>query len=98
MVSQARYQAIDPNDNLHGAPDLVIEIKSPSNAVRSLRELASLGLANGGREFWFVDPDHTSVAVIHCDGSSLRFDSPGAVPLTVFGGGAILLTEIFGQA
>ena len=30
VVSQARYSQIDPNDNLRGEPEVVIEIKPPS--------------------------------------------------------------------
>src|SRR5581483_5493912 len=30
-ISRARFDTIDPDDNLHGAPELVIEVKSPSN-------------------------------------------------------------------
>ena len=70
VVSQTRSRAIDPEDNLRGAPELVIEVKSPSNTPRQLRELASLCLANGGVEFWVVDLEHAAVTVIHQDGSS----------------------------
>ncbi len=96
MVSHRRYDQIDPEDNLRGAPELVIEIKSPSNTDRQLRELASLCLANGGSEFWIVDSDDASVTVIHRDGSILRLHSPQSIPLTAFGGDALPIAEIFG--
>src|ERR1700693_6231051 len=35
-ICRERYAAIDPEDNLHGAPKLVIEVKSPSNTPRTL--------------------------------------------------------------
>jgi len=95
-VSQARYDQIDPNDNLRGAPELVIEIKSPSNTDRKLRELASLTLANGGWECWIVDPDEAWITVVHRDGSISRFHAPHAIPLTTFGGEALPIAEIFG--
>ncbi len=96
VVSQVRYDGIDPNDNLRGAPELVIEIKSPSNTDRRLRELASLSLANGGVEFWIVDIESGSVTVIHRDGSSLRFLAPETIPLAAFGGGELAIAEILG--
>ncbi len=96
LVSQARYDGIDPDDNLRGAPELVIEIKSPSNTDRKLRELASLSLANGGVEFWIVDIGAGSATVIHRDGSSLRFLPPETIPLAAFGGGELTIAEILG--
>jgi len=96
VVSHPRYDQIDPEDNLRGAPELVIEIKSPSNTDRQLRELASLCLANGSSEFWIVDTDDGSLTVIHRDGSILRVQSPQSIPLTAFGSDALPLPEIFG--
>jgi Uma2 family endonuclease len=95
VVSQARWDQADPEDNLRGAPELVIEVKSPSNTNRQLRELASLVLANGAWEFWIVDIDDASVTVIHRDGSISRFQAPQTIPLTAFGGDALPVAEIF---
>ena len=96
VVSHARYDGIDPDDNLRGAPELVIEIKSPSNTDRKLRELASLSLANGGVECWIVDIASASLTVIHRDGSSVRFQVPETVSLAAFGGGELAIAEILG--
>ena len=96
VVSHARRDKIDPDGNLRGAPELVIEIKSPSNTDRQLRELASLGLANGGWEFWIVDTDDASVTVIHRDGSGSRLHSHQSIPLAAFGGDMLPIAEIFG--
>jgi len=96
VVAQARYGQIDPEDNLRGAPELVIEVKSPSNTNRKLRELASLSLANGGWEFWIVDIVATSVTVVHRDGSSSHFHAPQTLSLAAFGGEELPVAEIFG--
>lgn len=56
-----------------GAPDLVIEILSPS--TRRHDRLVKLGLYQraGVREYWIVDPEYKSVQVFTLDGSgSLR--------------------------
>ena len=72
-ISQDRIAAMSPEDNLRGAPELVIEVKSPSNTRRELQDLASLCLANGSLEFWIVDRDTQSVTVIQRDGSRRTF-------------------------
>lgn len=53
-----------------GAPDLVIEILSPS--TRRHDRLVKLGLYQraGVREYWIVDPEYKSVQVFTLDGSS----------------------------
>jgi Uma2 family endonuclease len=92
---KARYDQIDPDDNLHGAPELVVEIKSPSNTNRKLRELASLALANGCWECWIVEADRASLTVIRRDGSSSLFDSSRSLPLLAFAGAELSVEEIF---
>jgi Uma2 family endonuclease len=94
-VSQARYDSIDPEDNLHGAPELVIEIKSPSNTDKKLRELASLSLANGALECWIVDIPQSTVTVIRRDGASSIFRPSQHLSLAVFGADFIPVEEIF---
>lgn len=94
-VSWERSDAIDPDDNLRGAPELVIEVKSPSDTARQLRELVALCLANGAIECWIVDTEQRSVTVIARDGGSVAYSSGGSVPLVRFGGGDLPVDEIF---
>ena len=51
FVSQARYDVTAPGDYLHGAPELVIEVLSPSNTVSEMSEREAMCLANGCLEF-----------------------------------------------
>ena len=44
-------------------PDLAIEIKSPSDTVRLMREKAAYYLANGARQVWLVYPAQRMVEV-----------------------------------
>ncbi len=47
-------------DGIHGAPDLVIEILSPSNAYFDLKTKKEVYQCIGVREYWIVDPmDHS---------------------------------------
>jgi len=49
---------------LEGSPDLVIEVKSPSNTKDELHDKAMTALAGDGAvEFWIVDPKAASVTV-----------------------------------
>ena len=48
-------------DNVQGAPDLVIEILSPSTAERDRTFKRSLYAHHGVREFWIVDTNAGSV-------------------------------------
>jgi Uma2 family endonuclease len=51
FVSKARWDEV--NDGyLPGAPELVVEIISPSNTTTQIREYAALCLLNGCQEFW----------------------------------------------
>lgn len=94
-VSRARWDAIDPDDNLHGAPELVIEVKSPSNTQAQLEELVALCLNRGALECWIVDPVNQSVTVMHPDGSAQTFTSGSALPLAAFGSDSLTVDEIF---
>ena len=46
-----------------GAPDWVIEILSPGNTRKEMKEKFSLYEENGVREYWIVDPVHLMVQV-----------------------------------
>jgi Uma2 family endonuclease len=66
---------IDPEDNLRGAPELVIEVKSDSNTWPELRERASLCLANGCQDFWIVDETARTITAIAPDGKAVQYSS-----------------------
>jgi len=94
-VSRARWDAIDPDDNLYGVPELVIEVKSPSNTERQLRELVSICLNWDTLEVWIVDSTRKSVTVFLGDGISTIFASGASLSLAAFGGGELPVDEIF---
>jgi Uma2 family endonuclease len=93
-ISRVRWDAVDPDD-LRGAPDLVIEVKSPSNTKAQLRELVTLCLGNGCQEFWIVDPEPQSVTILHRDGSKIAYIAGQEIPLTAFGADSLPVAEIF---
>ena len=62
FISRARAHTIT-DDNVRGAPDLVIEILSPSTADRDLGDKHDLYGRHGVLEYWIVDPMAETVAV-----------------------------------
>jgi Uma2 family endonuclease len=98
VISRDRWDAMDEDDNLRGAPDLVVEVKSPSNTRQQLSELVSLCLEHGSREVWIVEPEKKSVAVYR-SGQPVAIYAPGdAVPLAAFGSDTLPIDDIFNES
>jgi Uma2 family endonuclease len=98
-ISAARYRGMNPDDNLHGAPDLVIEVLSPSNTADEMEEKAALCLENGSLEFWVVRPRARTVTVYTAEGGRRLYRSGDAIPLGRFfpGSASIPVNEIFAE-
>lgn len=84
FVSQKRWNT--EADDLHGSPELVIEVLSPSNTRAEMREKASLCLGTGAEEFWVVDPKRKQVSVTPRGGSTVLYGMGDRIPPTIFGG------------
>jgi Uma2 family endonuclease len=89
VMSRGRWDAMDRNDDFRGAPDLVVEVISPSNSKAILREMVSLCLNNGARECWLVDAPKRSVTVVRKDGTTSVYDRGSEIPLTAFDGDSL---------
>lgn len=95
FVSRERWDATEDDDNLHGAPELVIEVLSPSNTSSEIREKAALCLANGAEEFWVLNPQRKIVTVMYRGGETLLYEMHRRIPLRLFGS-EISVSDIFG--
>jgi Uma2 family endonuclease len=84
-VSCDRWDATDDDDNLHGSPELVIEVLSPSNTREEMREKAALYLSTGCEEFWVVDAKRRTVSVTRRGAESSLYGMGDSVPLAAFG-------------
>ena len=94
-VSRQRWDATDDNDNLHGSPELVIEVLSPSNTRAEIHERAVLCLSSGAQEFWVVDPTRETVSVTRQDGVTTLYRTRDRMPLPMFDS-HLDVSEIFG--
>lgn len=63
FVSKERLNIIN-DDNIRGAPDLVVEILSPSTAGRDRTVKRILYAKHGVKEYWQVDTDAKTIMVL----------------------------------
>lgn len=71
FVSNER-QTIITEANIKGAPDLVVEIVSPSSAYYDLVKKKKIYAKFGVKEYWIVDPEEKTVEVHQLEGDSYR--------------------------
>jgi len=93
FIRSERAERVDPNGYFEGAPDLVIEVLSPSNTAMEMLDKEALCLENGAREFWVVDLERRQVRVSNPDGHSITYKSTQEIPLLF--GGSLSVDAIF---
>ena len=100
FVSHERAHLLLGGDNVLGAPDLVVEILSPSTAGRDRTLKRALYAKHGVREYWLVDPDARTVTVLRLDGSAFAvvglYGEEQTLTSPMLAGFAVDLNEIFG--
>ena len=101
-VSSARA-AILTEANVAGAPDLVVEILSPSSRRHDEVLKRNVYERTGVAQYWLIDPEAESVKVLQRDGGAERFGRPllltrhdgDVVTTPLLPGLALPLDEIF---
>lgn len=94
-ASKDRWAQQDPDGYFQGAPDLVIEVLSPSNTASEMLDKKILCLENGSREFWQVDVTRKQVEVSSAEGRSHVFKSGQAIPLYFAPGQSLSVDDLF---
>ena len=69
FVTRSRVPAGSQQGFFRGAPDLAVEVRSPSQSAREMDAKATGYLAAGTRLVWVVDPDNRTVTVYRPDRS-----------------------------
>jgi Uma2 family endonuclease len=62
FVAKDRLE-ISAEDKVNGAPDLIMEILSPSNAYYDLKKKFKAYEKYGVKEYWIIDPEELSIEV-----------------------------------
>jgi Uma2 family endonuclease len=76
-------------------PDLAMEIKSPTDTLKKMLELAEFYLANGARMVWLVYPEKRLVEVITADDRQILTDDDMLEGGDVLPGFAIPVSALF---
>ena len=86
-------------DNVQGAPDLVVEIRSPSTARYDWTTKRELYARHGVKEYWLVDPEAATVAVLLLDGGELKvagvYGEKDTLASAVISGFSVALVDVF---
>ena len=98
FVSKER-EVIITHANIQGAPDLIVEILSPSSSRRDWRDKRELYAVHGVREYWIVDPANRIVWVMLLRDGVLEIEETytegDAITSSTLEGFSISLDEIF---
>ena len=85
--------------NIQGAPDLVVEVLSPSTASYDKKIKSQLYFTNGVKEYWLVDPDQQLVEVLIAGEKEWRwagvFDQEDVLTTALLPGLQVKLDEVF---
>ena len=89
-----------PDGKLPGAPtdivpDLCVEVLSPSNRLRDIREKAEEYLTAGIEEVWIVDPRKRTVEVVRRDQPLRMLCYDDELTSSVLPGFAVKVSEFF---
>ena len=95
FVSNERRHIVGPNV-IDGAPDLIVEVLSPSTRARDRREKAELYARAGVREYWLVDARARAVTVRDLEtGEESTVRQTGVVRSVVLPGFEVDVAELF---
>ena len=97
MVTKERFRASPKKGWLEGSPDLVIEVFSPSNTVKEMRDKERTCFQGGCRELWVVDPDLRTIRVSTPDGLGRTYGIGEEIPIDRFVPAKLVVAEVFAE-
>lgn len=97
LIERERWERAEVAEYIFGAPEIVIEVESPSNTAREFREKEDLCLANGSISFWVVYPDLREVTVAYAEGSR-TYREGDVIELRGIAEGRVAVADLLGPA
>ncbi len=101
FVSKERAHVIT-EDAIHGAPDLVVEILSPSTAERDRGYKRDMYERHGVKEYWMADVDLSTMAILRLSDGGLfeivgTYGEGESFTSAVLAGFTVNVSEVFGM-
>ncbi len=100
FIAKERLQGLKyaPKKFFHGAPDLVVEILSPSDSVEGLHEKIVEYFESGARLIWVLNPQEQTILVYHTPQPDLLLRTGDSISGgDVIPGFSLLLSELFAE-
>lgn len=88
LISNERLADLDPDEPLEVGPELVVEVLSPTESARSIREKLEDFAVIGVQEAWLVSPEAETIQV-------LRLDPDGIDTVAVAASGQRFASRVF---
>ena len=88
------------HEGCRGAPDLVVEILSPSNTAIEMERKFELYRKAGVREYWIVDPENNTLKAHHFQDGKIftnSYEKTETVPVVLFPDLSISLERVFAE-
>lgn len=99
FIAEERSAIIENTGGVHGAPDLAVEILSPSTAPRDQVLKRKLYGRFGVQEYWIVDPESRTIEVLTATAGGLEswqtFEADSTLASPLLPGLAIKVGDIF---
>lgn len=99
FIRQDQLSKIDFNDRVHFAPDLVIEILSPSTAYYDYSRKKAIYCERGVKEYWIIDPQDKTIEIMVNDGKVFQTEAllrePAILESAMFPGFSMKVEEVF---
>jgi Uma2 family endonuclease len=94
FVARERVGEISENF-FFGAPDLAIEVRSPSDRRPAVERKAAMWLSLGAKSVWLVEPRQRTVEVVRADGERKLFRESDELVDDTVPGFRVRVSEIF---
>lgn len=99
FIAKDRLESVLVDGRIKAAPDLVVEVLSPSTGYYDLSHKKTLYESSGVKEYWIVYPEEETVEVLENRGGAFhqiaRVKRHGSVPSKLLEGFLLTLDDVF---